>query len=209
MYLVGTLGGKHCLELICRATEAMVAGEFLQLANAHNLNQSESDYFAVIDGKTALFIGAVCEIGGLAAGADNPETEQLKQYGANLGLAFQIQDDLLDYLGDTAKTGKSVGNDFFEGKMTLPLLHTLTTAGDSERNFLLELLRGDSNGRRRKFSEARKIIHDNGGFEYSAKLAERLVEEATRSLMVFTSGQNQETIDILTGLAGYVITRDR
>ena len=93
--------------------------------------------------------------------------------------------------------------------MTLPLLHTLETAGDREQNFLLELLRGDVTGRRRKFPEARKIIHDNGGFEYSAKLAEMLVEAATKSLTPFTSGQNKGTIDILTGLAGYVITRDK
>ena len=118
MFLVGTLGGKQSLELICNATEAMVAGEFLQLANAQKLNQSEKDYFAVINGKTALFIGAICETGGIFAGAHDREIEALKTYGANLGKAFQIQDDLLDYLGDQAKTGKAVGNDFCEGKMT-------------------------------------------------------------------------------------------
>jgi len=209
LFLIGTIGGSGCLDLICRATEAMVAGEFLQLANASNLNQSESDYFAVIKGKTALFIGAVCEIGGIFSGADETNTEQLRQYGANLGLAFQIQDDLLDYLGDAAKTGKTVGNDFFEGKMTLPLLHTLKTAGNTEKNFLLGLLREDSKERRGKFSEARKIIHESSGFIYASKLAEKLVNTAINSLATFSSGQNKDIVDILTGLARYVISRDK
>jgi len=209
LFLIGTIGGRRCLDLICRATEAMVAGEFLQLANARNLNQSENDYFAVIKGKTALFIGAVCEIGGIFAGADEMYTKQLRQYGANLGLAFQIQDDLLDYLGDAAKTGKTVGNDFFEGKMTLPLLHTLETAGDKEKDFLLGLLGGDKRVRKEKLFEARKIIHDNGGFDYAAKLAEKLVDTAIKSLASFSSDQNKDIVDILTGLAGYVINRDK
>jgi len=209
LFLIGTIGGRRCLDLICRATEAMVAGEFLQLANARNLNQSESDYFAVIKGKTALFIGAVCEIGGIFAGADETYTEQLRQYGANLGLAFQIQDDLLDYLGDAAKTGKTVGNDFFEGKMTLPLLHTLETAGDTEKNFLLDLLVKDKRERKEKFSEARKIIHDSDGFDYAAKLAEQMVDTAIKSLASFTSGRNKDIVAILIGLAGYVINRDK
>ena len=209
LFLVGTIGGSRCLDRICRATEAMVSGEFLQLANARNLNQSENDYFAVIRGKTALFIGAVCEIGGIFAGADKTDTEQLRQYGANLGLAFQIQDDLLDYLGDAAKTGKTVGNDFFEGKMTLPLIHTLKTAGDKEKNFLLGLLAGDQKERREKFSEAQKIIRESGGFEYSVKLAEKLVDTAIKSLASFSSERNKDIVDILTGLARYVISRDK
>jgi octaprenyl-diphosphate synthase len=133
----------------------MVAGEFLQLSNVHNLNQSENDYFSVINGKTALFIGSICETGGIFAGADNSKIQALKQYGANLGMAFQIQDDLLDYLGDSAKTGKEVGNDFYEGKMTLPLIHALATANKQEGNFLLDLLKGQKSDR---IARGRKVI---------------------------------------------------
>lgn len=209
MFLVGTLGGKRCLDLICRATEAMVAGEFLQLANVHNLNQSESDYFAVINGKTALFIGSVCRIGAIYSGADHGMTEALGRYGANLGLAFQIQDDLLDYLGDPVKTGKTVGNDFVEGKMTLPLLHVLETAGDREKNLLLDLLKGTGDSRREKFDQARKIMHESGGFEYAAGLAGKLVAASIENLAMFAAGENREALDILTGLAGYVISREK
>ena len=209
MFLVGTLGGKRCLDLICSATGAMVAGEFLQISNVHNLNQSEKDYFSVINGKTALFIGAVCETGGIFAGADNNKIEALKLYGANLGLAFQIQDDILDYLGDSAKTGKTVGNDFYEGKMTLPLIHALETANKQENNFLLGLLKGQKSERITKIDDAREIIRKNGGFEYAKQLAEKLVDKGIASLSVFASEQNRETLGILTGLAHYAISRDK
>ncbi len=209
MFLVGTLGGRRCLDLICRSTEAMVAGEFLQLSNVHNLNQSENDYFSVINGKTALFIGSICETGGIFAGADNSKIQALRQYGANLGLAFQIQDDLLDYLGDSAKTGKEVGNDFYEGKMTLPLIHALATANKQEGNFLLDLLKGQKSDRIAKFEDAREIIRKNSGFGYAEKLAEKLVDTGIESLAMFVSEQNRETLDLLTGLARYAISREK
>ena len=209
MFLVGTLGGKRCLDLICRATGAMVAGEFLQLSNVNNLNQSEKDYFSVINGKTALFIGAVCETGGIFAGADDSKIKALKHYGANLGLAFQIQDDLLDYLGDSEKTGKGVGNDFYEGKMTLPLIRALETASKNESSFLLNLLKGQKSERITKLEDAREIIRKNGGFEYAEQLAEKLVDTGIASLAPFASEQNKETLGILTGLARYVISREK
>ncbi|MFC1837150.1 polyprenyl synthetase family protein [Thermodesulfobacteriota bacterium] len=209
MFLIGTLGGKRCLDLICKATEAMVAGEFLQLSNAHNLNQSEEDYFSVINGKTALFIGAVCETGGIFSEAEEDEIEALRLYGANLGLAFQIQDDLLDYLGDSVKTGKNVGNDFIEGKMTLPLIHALQTADKSDTCFLLDLLGGKKSEREAKLDDARKIIHKNGGFEYAAQLAAELIDKGIASLAVFESEKNREPLAVLTGLAKYVISRDK
>ena len=209
MFLVGTLGGKRCLDLICRATEAMVAGEFLQLSNVHNLNQSEKDYFSVINGKTALFIGAVCETGGIFAGADENKIQALKFYGANLGLAFQIQDDLLDYLGDSTKTGKDIGNDFYEGKMTLPLIRALETASKQERNILLGLLKGQKNKRMEEFKYALEIIRKNGGFEYAGKLAEKLIDTGVESLTIFDSRQNKKNLGRLTGLARYVISREK
>ncbi len=209
MFLVGTIGGKRCLELICSATEAMAAGEFMQLANVHKYNQSEMDYFAVINGKTALFIGAVCEIGGIFAGAGSKEIEALKTYGANLGRAFQIQDDLLDYQGDPAKTGKTVGNDFCEGKMTLPLIHALKTADKTERYFLLDLLKGKKSERSVKLEEAKDIIAKNGGFEYARELAEKLIGTGIAGLDIFKARHNEQIQTTLTGLARYVVKRDK
>ena len=209
MFLFGTLGGKQCLELICHATRSMVAGEFLQLANTQNFNLAENDYFAVINGKTALFIGAVCEIGAIFAGAGSRERGALKIYGANLGRAFQIQDDLLDYLGEPGKTGKSLGNDFVEGKMTLPLIHALSKANMAEQNSLLQLLEGSPNERISKLDSARDIISKNNGFTYAHNMAESLIADAVSSLALFTSGQYKEHVDTLVGLAHYAINREK
>jgi len=209
LFLCGTLGGIQCLDLICRATEAMVAGEFLQLANAQNFNQSEKDYFAVINGKTALFIGAVCESGGYFARAGVQQIAALKTFGANLGKAFQIQDDLLDYLGDSVKTGKIVGNDFSEGKMTLPLIHAMQNAEKAERTFLLDLLKGSKSERSTQFSVVKDIIAGSGGFDYACQFAKKLISAGITGLDVFPAPNNKKIIDTLTGLAHYVIQRER
>jgi len=209
MFLVGSLGGKRSLKLICSATEGMVAGEFLQLANAQDFNQSEKDYFAVINGKTALFIGAVCEIGAIFAGANDEEIAAVKTYGANLGKAFQIQDDLLDYLGDAAKTGKTVGNDFCEGKMTLPLIYALKKAKKTEGRFLLELLKDKKNERRAKFEEANNVIAQSGGFEYAHLLAEKLIAAGLAGLEIFTVKHSGQIYETLSGLARYVTQREK
>ena len=164
---------------------------------------------SVINGKTALFIGAIRKIGGIFAGADNDKVQALNQYGANLGLAFQIQDDLLDYLGDPVKTGKGVGNDFYEGKMTLPLIHVLEKADKKESDFLLDLLKGPQNDRITEFENARDIIKKNDGFEYAAQMAAKLIDTGIASLSLFDAELNGPTLDILTGLARYVITREK
>lgn len=209
MFLIGSIGGRQCLERICSATEAMVAGEFLQLANTKNFNQEEKDYFAVINGKTALFIGAVCEIGTIFAGADETAVAALKNYGASLGKAFQIQDDLLDYLGDPVKTGKAVGNDFSEGKMTLPLIYALKSAAEQESQYLLNLLKAEKSIRAAEFLQAKEIIAKNNGFEYSRQLAEKLIASGVAGLEKVATDQNTQAVAILTGLAHYAISREK
>jgi octaprenyl-diphosphate synthase len=209
MYLIGKIGGERSLSLINRATEAMVEGEFLQLFNAQNYTQAENDYFSVINGKTALFIGAVCEAGGVFAGGSDEELQALNTYGANLGKAFQIKDDLLDYLGDTAITGKMVGNDFCEGKMTLPLIHALQQAGTDEKDFLMDLLQEERKQRQANLDKTRRIIDRNNGFRYAEKLANELISEAIACLDVFTSSKNKPFQETLTGLAHYVLTREK
>ena len=209
MYMIGRFGGNRCLELINRATEAMVEGEFLQLHNAQNYNQSEEDYFAVINGKTALFIGAVCEAGGVLGSDNAEELRALNLYGANLGKAFQIKDDLLDYLGDAAKTGKAVGNDFSEGKMTLPLIHTLQQADIDEKNVLLALLKGDKQERLAHLDEVRDIIDRNSGFTYARQLAASLIDDAVASLALFSKPPNKFFRETLVGLAHYVLSREK
>ncbi len=206
MYLVGSTAGSEALNVFCHATNAMVDGEFLQLRNARNYNLSEDDYFAAIRGKTALLIAATCEIGAMAGGATEAERKALKAYGIGIGIAFQIIDDLLDYQGDAIKTGKAVGNDFQEGKMTLPVILALKKAEDDEKKRLLVLLSGAGSSEN-TFDEAYALIEKNGGFSASKKQAEQIVGEALTGLEIFTGEHTFMAKSTLHTLAEYVLVR--
>ncbi len=208
MAIIGELGGSKALNIFCRATGGMVDGEFIQMRNTKRLNQSEYDYFQAINGKTALLIGATTEIGAIIGGGNQEQQSVLREYGLSLGAAFQIVDDLLDYLGDEALTGKAVGNDLVEGKITLPLIHSLEKATQDERSRLLPLLEQDTHGPG-FFSEVKDFISKYEGFDYTQKKAEELVQVAMDSLSIFSNDPSHREISILKGLTQYVLTRKK
>ncbi len=180
MFLAGTLANSTCLAIISKATQAMVDSEFIQLENANTLNSSEHNYYKVLQGKTAALISAACQTGAIFSGGTKEQCKALQLFGANLGLTFQIVDDLLDYLGDPNKTGKVVGNDFQEKKMTLPLIYTLTHASSTNKQRLLDLLETDPNTRTAAIEQAKDIIEVSGGFTYAQKTAQSLIKEAEK-----------------------------
>lgn len=208
MFLVGSLGGSRALEIFCHATNAMVDGEFLQLRNARNYNLNKADYFSAVKGKTALLIAATCEIGAMVGGATKDEQNALAEYGLGLGTAFQIVDDLLDYQGDVASTGKAVGNDFQEGKMTLPVILALNTATPSDKERLLFLLK-DEALRKIGFTEAYALIEKYDGFAASRKMAESNVAEAVAGLEIFAGEKAVKIVSVLRILAEYVLLRKK
>jgi octaprenyl-diphosphate synthase len=207
MEIVGRYGGREALGIFCGATSGMVDGEFLQLRNARNFNQSEKDYFHAIKGKTGLLIAATTEIGALYGGADISRQRALKEYGSNLGCAFQIVDDLLDYMGDENKTGKVVGNDLAEGKMTLPLILAMERAENKDKGRLLAIL-AEPELRQQSFSEVSDLIDKYNGFAKTRKRAEHCVSEAIRQLNIFPQEKKRE-IQVLTALAQYVLVREK
>ena len=206
MEIIGSLGGIDCLKVFCRATTAMVDGEFLQLANARNYNQSEEDYYRTIEGKTALLISAATEIGAIHGGGDNGTREALRQYGRNLGFGFQIVDDLLDYQGNTKKTGKAIGNDLDEGKMTLPLIIAMEHADPEDKTLLLEILQ-KKKLRRQSFQQVCELIEKCDGFAKTRRKAEEFIATALIHLDVFQ--EKSRDLKILKGLAQYVLSRDK
>ena len=107
----------------------------LQLSAARNLATTEDTYLQIVRGKTAALFAAACEVGGVITGASKKEITALRDYGDALGSAFQIVDDLLDYRGEETATGKNIGDDFREGKLTLPLIKAIARADSAERNF--------------------------------------------------------------------------
>jgi octaprenyl-diphosphate synthase len=209
MFLVGSLGGKECLEIISRATAAMVEGEFLQLRNTGNSDLSVEDYFRIIAGKTALLIAAVCEIGAVFGNATTKQQQALNSYGTALGQAFQVVDDMLDYLGDPSRTGKAVGTDFIEGKMTLPLIHALGKAPPQQRDQIRTLLAGPENGRKEHFATVQQLIDKYDGFGDAKQQARLLVKSAIAELDIFSVATTADTRSLLAAIADYVLARDK
>ncbi|NTV12733.1 MAG: polyprenyl synthetase family protein [Desulfobulbaceae bacterium] len=204
--LAGQAAGREGVELLGRAITAMVEAEFLQARLATARESSRADYYRVAAGKTGALIGAACEAGILLAGGSASQLSAGRAYGENLGLAFQIADDLLDYLGDPAKTGKAVGNDLVEGKLTLPLLHALEQAEVGDRARLQEILAAEPEVRRECVGEVRELIGRYGGFMVARGKAEELLEAGVLSLAAFPVGPEHE---LLSGLAAYVLSRDK
>lgn len=206
MTIAGTVGSPEILSVIGKATASMVEAEFLQAKTAREIDRSVDNYYTVLAGKTGALISSPCEAGAVYAGAGDTERLALHNYGRDLGLAFQVVDDLLDYQGDPAKTGKAVGNDFQEGKMTLPLLHALDKADSTDRELLMALLAASPEKRKNEVATAHAIIEKCNGFEYARSEAEKLVENGCAALAVFP---DNDAKNMLLGLGRYILTRKK
>lgn len=207
MAIVSEYAGPKGLACFCKATKGMVDGEFMQLQNAERHNLSEIDYNNAIMGKTGLLISAACEVGAIFADAGEKEVSALRDYGRYLGCAFQIIDDILDYLGDSAKTGKAVGNDYREGKMTLPLILAMNNADNIDREILMQGMKQDQH----EISMARiiDIIKKYKGFSGARLHAEKAIENAFSELEIFSDESVSFERSLLQGLGIFVLKRDK
>lgn len=133
--LMTETGSLDVLRILSNAAATIAEGEVLQLTAAANLATTEDIYLQVVRGKTAALFAAACEVGGVISGAPDAQVAALHTYGDALGIAFQIADDLLDYDGEPDATGKNIGDDFRERKLTLPVIKAIAKADDGERAF--------------------------------------------------------------------------
>ena len=129
------VGSLPCLDVLSTAATVIAEGEVMQLAAAKNMQTSEDEYLDVIRAKTAALFAAACEVGPILASRAKAEIAACRSYGSNLGIAFQLIDDALDYGGTSAKLGKNVGDDFREGKITLPVVLSFRRGSEAERDF--------------------------------------------------------------------------
>jgi octaprenyl-diphosphate synthase len=136
------VGSLPCLDVLSTAAAVIAEGEVMQLATAKKLSTSEDEYLAVIRAKTAALFAAACEVGPLVAGRGQEQIAACRSYGTNLGIVFQLMDDVLDYGGATAKLGKNVGDDFREGKITLPVILAYRRGDETERAFWRAAIEG-------------------------------------------------------------------
>jgi octaprenyl-diphosphate synthase len=196
-------GNLKILRVLSETTTSMAEGEVLQLINSGNLEVSEQDYIEVITRKTAILISAACQIGAILGDASEEREEAMRRFGLNLGIAFQLRDDFLDYTGSEAEFGKPVGKDLQEGKITLPLIRTLQSSDNKDRHRLVDLITSDSI-QDETFAEVKQIIKRYEGLDYTAQLASHYITEAKSALAIFPPSPTRES---LLEIADYVVAR--
>jgi octaprenyl-diphosphate synthase len=196
-------GSLRVLDILANASAVIAEGEVLQLTAAANLATSEETYLQVIRGKTAALSAAATEVGGVIAGAPEPQVAALHAYGDALGIAFQIADDLLDYGGAGARLGKNVGDDFRERKMTLPVIRAVAAAGPDERAFWTRAIaRGDQ--RVGDVAEALALMARHGSLESTRRTALEHAGRARAALAPLAPGRLR---DHLADLSDHVVAR--
>jgi octaprenyl-diphosphate synthase len=179
--------GTNNLTLLRRVTETttqMTEGQIMELTYTHNWDTTPDEYMEVITSKTAVLMSAACACGSILSGAEPEIVESLSRFGLNLGIAFQLTDDLLDYTSSEKELGKPVGKDLREGKITLPLIHTLARLQRSERK-RLETLFKNGNAAEKDYKELINLVNKNGAVEHIGDKAKSYAEKAALSLDLF------------------------
>ena len=180
-------------------TNTLCEGELVQLSRRHDMALDANTYFEIVRRKTAVLVGAACELGTRLAGGSAAESAAMRAFGEHLGVAFQIQDDLLDLMGDEATVGKSVGRDLEKGKLTLPMILHIANTRDGDRQAALRAIAAKDG------VALRAALVRSGSIEAARDEAKRIVAEAKRGLPETRRAHSRE---LLLELADRVVARD-
>ncbi len=202
-YLLVASEDLEILKVMSRTTTQMAEGEVLQLLKCNDVETTQEEYISVIVNKTASLISAACEIGAILGGARDEERKALSSFGLNLGIAFQLMDDCLDYTSKNEELGKAIGNDLKEGKVTLPLIHTLRRCSREEREVIVRAVEGDELTEEH-FEEVMSLIKRYKGIEFTRDLALEYIQKAKEALKVFAPSIYHTA---LCTVADYVVER--
>lgn len=202
---VAYTGNKQIVQYLAELGRTLASGEILQLSNIRSQGISEDVYYQVIRQKTAALFEACCAIGALSAGAAEADIVAAKEFGCNLGMIFQIRDDIFDYF-ESADIGKPTGNDMAEGKLTLPVIYALNTVGD-EAMFALARKVKEGTVTADEIAVLVDFTKKNGGIEY----AQRRMDELRMQCDAFIRGSvgDREIGDALTAYVDFVIRRTK
>ncbi len=206
IHLAASFGVPAIASTIAETVAYMAEGEILQLQYATGLDYDQEIYFKVIFRKTAALIGASCKIGGLFAGAAGSLASALWEYGVNLGMAFQIVDDLLDLIADEAKLGKAVGTDIADGKRTFPLLLAMERVPESDALWLNSLLDAGRLPDPEEMKRVAALLESTGALEDAAGKAREFGAAALDALVVAEPGPEKR---FLEELVEFVLTREK
>jgi octaprenyl-diphosphate synthase len=205
MALALTQDRLQVIRLLCDVTLRMIEGELYQLTKNGDVAITEEEHFEIIRRKTAYLFGGCAEIGGLLGDVSAEQREALREYGFNLGIAFQLVDDVLDLTGDERVVGKPVASDLREGKVTLPIIYLLERSKDGVGDMVREIVR-DRAMSPEQWQRLSDALSDCGAIGYAIRKAEGFAEQARRPLQVFPSSLER---DALLALPDYILSRDR
>ena len=190
------------LNVITNTVKRMSEGELLQIQKTRKLNIDEETYFKVISDKTASLLETCCQIGALSATDDKEQHEALKNFGTNLGIAFQIRDDILDYDGTANLIGKPVGGDIKEKKITLPLIYSLNQVDKQEANIIKKLIK--EGNKKENIKKVIEFVRRNKGIEFASETAANYSVKAKESLKCFPDSPSKTALE---SLVDFVINR--
>jgi octaprenyl-diphosphate synthase len=189
----------HILDLLISLTQMMVEGELLQLDRLHRMDITEADYMELVDRKTASLFSACASLGAVAAGADEATESKLGEFAWNLGMAFQLVDDILDYTSTEKILGKPSGNDLREGKVTLPMIYALETASGEERS-TVDTVIADASYEHVPFMRVLQILEQHGAIARAYERAHAFTERARSILSTFQESPAQRALQTIVGL---------
>jgi octaprenyl-diphosphate synthase len=200
-HLCSSLDSQFASRLIARTTNEVCEGELLQIDNRNNWALDEQTYYDVIRHKTAALCATCCLLGAKLAGADEDVVKRMETFGLSLGIAFQIQDDILDIVGDADTVGKTLGIDVEKGKMTLPMIHFFRTAPKEHRLLLRSLLEGKEPDRAEKI---RNLILPSPSIQYARDAARAHVDRARTAIADLPETDARQVLD---AMAEFVVSR--
>ena len=193
------------VRVLCDVTLKMIEGELYQLTKNGDADITEDEHFDIIRRKTAYLFGGCSQIGGMLGNVSKEREQALQEYGFNLGIAFQIVDDLLDYTGDAAALGKPIGADLREGKMTLPLIHLLKQDDEVGERIVRDII-ATRTTTEEQWAELLRTLKQRRSIDYANRRALEYAERAKKPLSVFPPSAER---DALVALPDYVLSRDR
>jgi octaprenyl-diphosphate synthase len=191
--LMTKYGSMETLKILSDTSVVISEGEVLEISNDKNLEMNEDTYFQIINGKTASLFSAACQVGGLSGGAKNNEHQSLKSFGTNFGMAFQLIDDAIDYSSNSKTMGKNIGDDFKEGKITLPIILAYGRSNKKEKQFWQNVI-SNANEDNYNFNLAKELLIKYNCIEDTLVRANHFADVAIDSLCIFNNNKYKSAL---------------
>ena len=191
--LMTKYGNMETLKILSDTSVVISEGEVLEISNDKNLEMNQDTYFQIINGKTASLFSAACQVGGISGGAKDNEHQALKSFGTNFGMAFQLIDDAIDYSSNSKTMGKNIGDDFKEGKITLPIILAYGRSNNEEKKFLKNVISNPKEDQN-NFKLTKELLIKYKCIEDTLIRANHFADVAIDSLTIFNDNEYKEAL---------------